>query len=84
MTIFLREPQVTLENGKIIQNGDLIKIRGEYGLSFKFQNLTTNPNTGAQWIDCFEMFRGHAGVLRSFRSDRIKRIPKRRVKKNVN
>jgi hypothetical protein len=84
MTMFLREPSITLEDGKVVQQGDFIKIRGEYGLTFKFLSATTNVDTGDTWIDCYEMFRGRAGVLRSFKSDKIKRIPKKRVKKNVN
>ena len=79
-------PQVVLEDGKTIYEGDIIKIRGEYGSKFKFSSLTTNTTTGAQWIDCFEVSRGQIGAFRSFRSDRIKRIPKKRtkkVKKNV-
>lgn len=76
-------PEVTLEDGKTIYQGDIIKIRGEYGSKFKFSSLTINTTTGAEWIDCFEVSRGQIGAFRSFKSDRIKRIPKKRVKKNV-
>jgi uncharacterized protein YqgV (UPF0045/DUF77 family) len=82
-TKFKRAPEITLEDGKIIYQGDIIKVRGEYGVKFKFQSLTTNVESGAQWVDCFEVFRGQVGAFRSFQSDRIKRIPKKRVKKNV-
>jgi hypothetical protein len=77
MTQFQRVPELILPDGKIISQGDIFKVSGEYGLKFRFQSLTTNPDTGAEWIDCFEMFRGHAGAQRSFKSDRIKRIPQK-------
>jgi hypothetical protein len=63
--------------GFVIAQGDLIKIKGEYGVKFKFYSLTTNINTDAQWIDCFEVFRGQVGAFRSFRTERLKRIPTR-------
>lgn len=64
-----------------IERGDLIKITGEYGTKFKFESITTNPANGAVWVDCFEMFRGQRGPYRSFTVDRVKRIPKRRMRK---
>jgi hypothetical protein len=80
-TKFSRNPiHVTLD-GFTISKGDLIKIRGEYGVRFRFDSVVTNLESGAEWIDCYEMFRGNAGALRSFRSERIKRIPKKRTKK---
>lgn len=81
MTHLQRIPELTLPDGKVIVQGELFKVSGEYGLRFKFYSLTINSITGAEWIDCFEVFRGRAGAFRSFKSDRIKRIPKRRVKK---
>lgn len=69
------------DDGFTISQGDIIKVKGEYGTKFKFWCVTTNPKTGSQWIDCFEVFRGQAGAFRSFRLERIKRIPKKRVKK---
>lgn len=84
MTHLQRLPELILPDGKIIKQGDIFKVSGEYGLRFRFYSLTTNSMTGAEWIDCFEMFRGHAGAFRSFKRDRIKRIPKKRMKKNVN
>jgi hypothetical protein len=65
----------------VIERGDLIKITGEYGTKFKFESVTTNPDNGAVWVDCFEMWRGRTGAYRSFRIDRVKRIPKRRPRK---
>lgn len=83
MTQFQRESSLTLSDGKTIHRGDLFKVSGEYGLRFKFWEYVVNLNTGSDWVDCYEVFRGQAGAFRSFKSDRIKRIPKKRVKKSV-
>ena len=82
MTPLKKVPEITLPDGKVIVRGEIFKVSGEYGLKFKFDSFVTHIN-GAEWVDCFEVFRGQAGAFRSFRSDRIKRIPKKRVKKNV-
>ena len=76
-TKFSREYSIQVD-GFTIERGDIIKIRGEYGVQFKFHSFVTNTQTGVQWIDCFEVFRGQVGTYRSFRLDRVKRIPKRR------
>lgn len=64
-------------NGFPIQAGEIIKINGEWGSKFKFIGITTNTLTGASWVDCFEIIGGVASVFRSFKQDRVKRIPKR-------
>jgi hypothetical protein len=83
MSQLQRTPELTLPDGKVLLQGDLFKVIGEYGMQFKFHSHTVNLETGAEWVDCFEMFRGHSGAQRSFTSDRIKRIPKKRKKKSV-
>lgn len=83
MTQLQRSAEIILPDGKIIVRGELFKVAGEYGMQFKFYSHTVNLETGAEWVDCFEMFRGHSGAQRSFSSDRIKRIPKKRKKKRV-
>jgi hypothetical protein len=75
-TKFLREPETSVD-GFVIGQGDLFKVKGEYGSKFKFDSLVTNIETGEQWVDCFEVIRGQSGALRSFKSDRIKRIPQK-------
>lgn len=75
-TRFLREPEISID-GFVISQGDLFKVKGEYGVKFRFSGLITNIETGAQWVDCFEVVRGQVGALRSFKSDRIKRIPQK-------
>ena len=76
-TKFFRFPEITVGNF-VIQKGDMIKIQDEWGMKFKFDSLVTNKETGAQWIDCFEVHKMRTGCLRSFRLERVKRIPKRR------
>ncbi len=62
----------------VIERGDLIKIQDEWGMRFKFDSITTNTETGAQWVDCFEVYKSQAGCFRAFSIDRVKRIPKKR------
>ena len=64
-------------DGFPINAGDTIKVKGEYGVKFKFVGVTTNTLTGSEWVDCFEIFRGKAQQFRAFKQDRIKRIPQR-------
>lgn len=81
---FLREPETSIDGFKVSQ-GDILKVKGEYGSKFKFHGLTTNLETGEQWIDCFEIVRGQVAALRSFKPDRIKRVPKKGMRaKRVN
>ena len=75
-TKFFRFPEITVD-GFLIEQGEIIKIQDEWGMKFKFDCLVTNQETGAQWIDCYEMWRGRTGCLRSFRLERVKRVPKR-------
>jgi hypothetical protein len=83
-TKFHREAEATLPDGKTIERGDMLKVVGEHGLRFKFDSLVTNIETGAQWIDCFEVYKMRTGVLRAFKSDRIKPVPKRRRRRSAN
>jgi hypothetical protein len=69
---------------RVLVSGEVIKIAGEYGSRFRFDSLVTNKETGAQWVDCFELSKGVVSGWRSFRSDRIKLMPIKRGKKNVN
>ena len=69
---------------RVLVSGEVIKIAGEYGSKFKFDSLVTNKETGAQWVDCFELSKGVVSGWRSFKSDRIKLMPIKRGRKNVN
>lgn len=76
-TKFVREERLILDGFEILR-GDTIKVKGQYGGKFKFDYLTTNSETGSQWVDCFELQRGATGAFRSFKIEDIKRVPKRR------
>ena len=75
-THFVTNPYMEV-GGFSIEAGDIIKVRGEYGVKFKFIGITTNELTGSQWVDCFEIFRGKAQQFRAFKEDRIKRVPQK-------
>lgn len=75
-TKFKIEPTFEL-NGFEINAGDVIRVRGEYGAKFKVRGLTTNTDTGATWVDCFELIRGVPSQFRAFKLERVKRIPQR-------
>jgi hypothetical protein len=81
MSNMKKTEKFTLPDGKVIQQGDLIKVSGEYGTVFRFMYFVENLGSGRNWIDCFELYRGTTGPYRSFDCDRIKRVPKKRVKK---
>lgn len=65
-------------DGFEVARGDIIKVKGEHGIKFKFDYFVTNTETGSQWVDCFEVYRGISGVYRSFRINEVKRVPKKR------
>lgn len=73
---FETEPRMEL-NGFEIVAGDIVKVQGEWGTKFKFVGVTTNTLTGASWVDCFEIIGNVPSVYRSFKKEKIKRIPKR-------
>lgn len=76
-TKFVREDRLVLDGFEILR-GDIIKVKGQYGGKFKFDYLTTNSETGSQWVDCFELQRGAVAAFRAFKIEDIKRVPKRR------
>lgn len=85
---YIREDSVVLPDGFTLERGDLFKVKGknsygigEWGIVFKFDHLVTNTENGKVYVECFEMYRGKAGVMRAFNVDRIKRIPKKRSKR---
>lgn len=70
-----------LPDGKIVEKDELIKIKGEHGLTFQFTHFVTNIENGKQWIDCIEIHRGRQGPIRAFYIDRVKKLPKKRGKR---
>jgi hypothetical protein len=81
---FNRKDSMITNSGHIINKGDIVKVSGEYGATFKFQCHVTNPKNGVEWVDCFQMFKGMAGPTRSFYPEKIKAVKKRgnRVKRS--
>lgn len=78
---FIRHDSVILDSGRVVSKGEIIKIRGVWGTKFRFQCHVINPKTGVEWIDCIELEKGVACAMRSFYPDRVKTIPKKRVKR---
>lgn len=74
---FHYHPEMIVD-GHTVERGDTIKIYGEHGTKFRFNALVTNPETGVQWVDCFELDKGVTRSWRAFYPERVKRIPKRR------
>ena len=79
-------PQISLKfdreesfviNGFQVNRGDIIKVKDEHGGRFKVDYYVTNTETGATWVDCFEIINKVPSVFRSFKVDRIKRVPTR-------
>jgi hypothetical protein len=73
---FAREDKMVIDGFEIVR-GDIIKVVGQYGLKFKFDSFVTNTETGATWIDCFEVFRNTPSACRSFKPEMVKRVPQR-------
>ena len=83
--IYNRVPHFTMPDGRVIEKDEIIKIKGEYGGKFKFLEHVTRTDSGIDWIDCFELRGSILCGWRSFRTDRIKPLPKtrRRRRKKV-
>jgi len=60
--------------GKLVENGDIIRIDQEQGKRFIFSQYVYNHDNDAEWIDCNEIWKGAPGMLRSFRPHRIRAI----------
>jgi hypothetical protein len=82
-TKFERSYELQIGNRTLVP-GEVIKINGEHGAKFKFISLVTNKETGSSWIDCFELDKNIVSAWRSFKPDRIKLMPIKRGKHNVN
>ena len=73
---FSREYSAVVDGFEIVQ-GDIIKVKDVHGSKFKFDCVVTNTDTGATWFDCYEIINKVPSVFRSFKLERIKRIPTR-------
>lgn len=82
--LYSRKPYYTTPEGRFIESGEIIKIVGEWGGKFKFVEHVVKNDSGAEWIDCFQIENGVMCGWRSFKPERIKPIPKKRNKKPKN
>jgi hypothetical protein len=76
--LYRREEQYTMPDGRVIEKDEVIKIHGEWGGKFKFQEHVVRVDTGVEWIDCFQLEKGILCGWRSFRPDKIKPMPIRK------
>jgi hypothetical protein len=74
---YIREYSMTTKSGHLVERGDTIKVSGENAVTFKFIQLSTNPNNQKTWVDCYELQKGLSGPQRSFEPDRIRAVKKR-------
>jgi hypothetical protein len=78
---YVKKDHAVLPDGKIIESGEIFKVKGEHGLTFQFEHFVTNIENDAQWVDCIQLYRGRYNCRRAFRVDRIKKLPKKRGKR---
>lgn len=80
--LYYREQSITIDGGRVIQKGEVIKIKGINATKFVFKEHVRRTDSGIEWIDCFELDKGVSCGQRSFRTDRIKPLPKAKKKRN--
>jgi hypothetical protein len=78
--LYSRTEEYMMPDGRVIEQGEIIKIHGEWGAKFKFKEHVVRTDNGAEWIDCFQIIGGQLAGWRSFKPDRIKPMPKKRRK----
>lgn len=78
---FVREQSFVTEEGKTVNQGDIVKIRGVWGTKFRFHQYVTNPDINKSWVDCVQLEKGVGCGMRSFYPDRVKVVPKKRGKR---
>lgn len=79
--LYRKESSYTMPDGRVIEDGEIIKIVDEWGSKFKFKEHVQRTDNGVEWIDCFQIIGGQLAGWRSFKPDRIKPMPKKREKK---
>lgn len=81
--LYDRKSEYKLESGRIISEGEVIKIDGVWGVKFKFKEHVIRTDNGKEWIDCYELEKGISCSLRSFYPERIKPMPIRKRRKRT-
>ena len=79
--LYHREPTFTTPEGRVIEHGEVIKIKGIWGSKFQFKEYVRRTDNDAEWIDCFELEKGQLCGHRSFRPELVKPLPKPRRKR---
>lgn len=74
---FVTVPELVI-NKRTIRRGETIKIKGEKGCSYSFWGVTTNPDNGIQWVDCFYLRKTQLCGQYSFAIDRVVPAPRKR------
>lgn len=77
---FVTVPEIYI-GGRTIKRGESIKIKGEKGSTYYFWGITTNPDNGMQWVDCFYLKKSQLCGQYSYSIDKI--VPMSRKKKYV-
>jgi hypothetical protein len=82
--LYCYEQTYTTSEGRLIESGEIIKIRGIWGVKFKFvRHVQRTDDNTKEWIDCYELEKGVTCGLRSFYPERIKPLSKKRNKKKT-
>lgn len=69
----LRRDETWDHGDRVVEPGDEFHVRGHRG-RFRFRSLTTNLETGDQWIDAFGPVGGQHGEHRAFRPELVTRV----------
>jgi hypothetical protein len=79
--LYHREPFFIMPDGRVVERGEIIKIKGVYATKFKFFEHVRRIDSDIDWIDCFELEKGIQCGQRSFRCDRVNPLPKAKRKR---
>jgi hypothetical protein len=74
---FITIPEISINN-RVIKRGEVIKIKGEKGSLYSFWGVTTNPDNGIQWVDCFYLRKSQLSGQYSYSTDRVVPMPRKR------
>lgn len=77
---FITIPELTIGN-KVVKRGDVIKIKGQKKCLYSFWGITTNPDNGIQWVDCFYLKKTQLSGQYSYAIEKV--IPISKKRKNV-
>lgn len=73
---YTRTPEIKVD-GKLYEKDDIVRIDGEYGTRFIFEEYVVNDQTNKDWIDVYELQKSQVAYRRSFSKDRIRPLRKK-------